>query len=89
MVLITVRVKLLIFSQSLLCSRYREMKVNEAGEKKEMVDIYMEKGMTREDATAIIDLMAKYQDLFIDTMMVDELGLRVPDEDDNPCSEGI
>ena len=66
-----------------------EMKVNEAGERKEMVDIYVEKGMSREDASIIIDLMAKYKDLFIDTMMVDELGLQVPNADDNPWFDGM
>lgn len=38
------------------------------GEKKEMVELYTQKGMTDADATAVIDIMAKYPRIFVDTM---------------------
>jgi DNA damage-binding protein 1 len=45
-----------------------------------MIDIYVEKGMTREDAALIVQTMAKYKDFFVDIMMTHELELQVPDE---------
>jgi VIT1/CCC1 family predicted Fe2+/Mn2+ transporter len=59
------------------------------GEKKEMVEIYMNKGMTEEEATTIIDVFARHEELFVDLMMVEELGLEVPDEDATPWKEGV
>ena len=54
------------------------------GEIEEMIGIYEGKGLGKEDATLVISTMAKYDDLFINRMMVDELGLQVPEEDENP-----
>jgi len=60
-----------------------------AGEINEMVEIYMEKGLSEEDAESVISTLAKYKDVFIDFMVQDELGLSVPDEDENPWKEGL
>lgn len=51
------------------------------GEIQEMVDIYVSKGMTEEDAASVINTMAKYKDFFVDVMMMQELELQVPDDD--------
>ena len=51
------------------------------GEKREMVEIYMQRGMNEEDATIIIETMSKYEDIFVDVMMVEELGLMPPEEE--------
>ena len=51
------------------------------GEMKEMVELYMLKGMSREDAETVITTMAKYKDFFVDVMMAQELELQVPDDD--------
>lgn len=59
------------------------------GEILEMVSIYEKKGMSKEDASSVINTMAKYKKFFIDQMMVDELGLQVPDEDENPWMDGL
>jgi DNA damage-binding protein 1 len=62
------------------------------GEIAEMIDIYVSKGFSREDATTIITTYTskpEYRDLFIDHMMVEELGHQVPDEDDNPAMDGL
>lgn len=64
-------------------SNYKE------GEIKEMVELYVERGMTHKDAEVCIRLMAKYEDFFVDVMMVEELGLQVPDEDENPWFDGL
>ena len=42
-----------------------------------MVEIYMKRGMSKEDATLVIETMAKYKDFFVDTMMQQELELQV------------
>ena len=36
--------------------------------------------MNLEDATVVIQTMAKYKDFFVDIMMTEELGLQVPEE---------
>lgn len=58
-----------------------EMENYPEGEIREMIDIYEERGMTREDATIVIQTMSKYKDFFVDVMMAEELALQVPDED--------
>lgn len=65
------------------CDNYIE------GEKKEMVDLYMNKGMSFEDATIVIETMSKYRDIFVDCMMVEELGLMPVDPDDSPLKNGL
>lgn len=66
-----------------------ELENYKEGEIKEMVEIYEEKGMSRQDAEIVVRTMAKYEDFFVDQMMVDELGMTVPDEDDNPWWDGL
>ena len=43
------------------------------GEIQEMVDIYTERGMSREDATTVITVMAQYKEFFVDVMMAEVL----------------
>jgi hypothetical protein len=50
------------------------------GEIQEMVDIYVSKGLSPEDAKLVIETMAKYDDFFVDIMMQQELELQVPEE---------
>lgn len=59
------------------------------GEIKEMVEMYVDRGMSHKDAEVCIRLMAKYEDFFVNVMMVEELGLQVPDEDENPWFDGF
>lgn len=59
-----------------------ELKNYPEGEKAEMVELYEEEGMTKEDATVIVETFAKYPEKFVNLMMVDELGLEKWDEDD-------
>jgi len=58
-----------------------EMENYPEGEIREMIDIYETRGMTREDATMVIQTMSKYKDFFVDVMMAEELALQVPDVD--------
>jgi VIT1/CCC1 family predicted Fe2+/Mn2+ transporter len=56
----------------------------------EMVEVYMAKGLNEEDSKTIVNIIAKDPKLFVDFMMVDELGLLV-DVDDKwgPLKQGI
>lgn len=58
-----------------------EMENYPEGEIREMIDIYENRGMSREDATKVIETMSKYKDFFVDVMMAEELALQVPEED--------
>jgi len=66
-----------------------EYENNPDDEKQEMIDIYVEKGLSRDVATEIIGLMVSNEKFFVDQMVQDELGLTVPDEDDNPWHDGF
>lgn len=61
------------------------------GEIQEMVDIYISKGMSPEDAESVIRTMSKYKKFFVDLMMAQELELQVPEEDHivQSCKEGF
>jgi hypothetical protein len=49
------------------------------GEVNEMCELYVAKGMSSEHARLAISTLSTYPDLFVDLMMVQELGLSVPD----------
>ncbi|EAR83460.3 integral membrane protein (macronuclear) [Tetrahymena thermophila SB210] len=56
-------------------------------EKAEMIELYENKGISREDATQIVEIMSKYKQAWVDIMMVEELGL-IPQEE-NPIKNAI
>lgn len=58
------------------------------GEIQEMIEIYTGKGMSAADAELVIRVCAKYEDLFVDMMLVDELGIEPPGEDDSAYKDG-
>ena len=58
------------------------------GEEQEMVDLYEQKGLPREEAVKVIAIMSKHRDFFVNVMMAEELELIVPDPDDNPWIAG-
>ncbi|MBD3188849.1 hypothetical protein GF325_18615, partial [Candidatus Bathyarchaeota archaeon] len=57
------------------------------GEKLEMVELYEDKGMKKEDAEAMVDIMSKYKDTWVDIMMVEELGIL--EDNDSPLNNAI
>jgi VIT1/CCC1 family predicted Fe2+/Mn2+ transporter len=59
------------------------------GEKDEMVEIYRDKGLSKEDATELVEVLAKNKNNFIDTMMVEELGMLPPSPDESPAMGGL
>ncbi|MFW9998113.1 MAG: VIT1/CCC1 transporter family protein, partial [Candidatus Odinarchaeota archaeon] len=50
------------------------------GEKQELVELYMEKGLTKEDASSIVSIISRNKSAWIDIMMVEELGILESDE---------
>jgi len=53
------------------------------GEIMEMIELYESKGFSKEDATLIIETMAKYKDFFVDHMCVQELEVLPPGENED------
>lgn len=49
------------------------------GEKRELEEIYMARGMAEQDARDVVEIIAKDKKAWVDTMMVEELGI-MPDE---------
>lgn len=68
-----------------------ETKHFQDGEVKEMVELYMEKGVAKEDAVAILTRMVRYPAFFVEHMMVVEHGVMAADEDDKwgPARQGL
>lgn len=50
------------------------------GEKREMVELYVAKGMTEEDARTVVDIFARHKSTWVDVMMIEELGIVETDE---------
>lgn len=59
------------------------------GEMEEMVSLYTKRGMDRADAEQVVKLMAPHRAFFVDIMTVEQLGLAIPDADDNPWKDGF
>ena len=45
------------------------------GEKKEMIEIYISKGMNEEDANEIVEILSRNKETWINVMMAEELGI--------------
>jgi len=53
-------------------------------EKREMITIYQQKGLSPEEALEVVNLLLENPKVFLDTMMVEELGLLQEDGDSSP-----
>jgi len=58
-------------------------------EKREMVDIYTEKGLSRADAEEVVELLLQHKETFLDVMMIEELGLMPLDKNASPLKGAI
>lgn len=54
-----------------------------------MIEFYTKKGMPENEAETTVRTMAKYKDLFIDVMMVEELGILPEQEDDDSLTSAL
>jgi len=68
-----------------------EMEHNLDGEVKEMAQLYIQKGCSREDSLTILSVMSNYKDLFLEHMMAVEHGILAPDDSDKwqPLKQGF
>jgi vacuolar iron transporter family protein len=57
------------------------------GEKHELMELYMSKGMSEEDSKIVIDLISKNKKAWIDIMMVEELG--IIQEEESPLKNAL
>jgi VIT1/CCC1 family predicted Fe2+/Mn2+ transporter len=48
------------------------------GEIREVVEIFIKRGMEQADAEHIVPILARYEDIFVNFMVSEELGLQVP-----------
>lgn len=58
-----------------------EVEINPQGEISEMIDIYEQKGISREDATLVANTLSKYEEFWVEHMMLTEIGMMPPDGD--------
>mmetsp|Transcript_23240 Transcript_23240/g.30098 ORF Transcript_23240/g.30098 Transcript_23240/m.30098 type:complete len:298 (+) Transcript_23240:97-990(+) len=59
------------------------------GEIEEMIQIYINKGVSEADAKLIMTTLSKYPDVFVRLMCVDELGFIAPDEESECWKNGL
>ncbi|NNC95815.1 MAG: hypothetical protein HKN92_09660 [Chitinophagales bacterium] len=64
-----------------------EVDVNPEGEKEEIRLIYENKGVSKEDSKQISEIISKYKNVWVDTMMVEELGLF--NEEESPVKNAL
>jgi|TARA_B100001093_G_scaffold146056_1_gene138778 VIT1/CCC1 family predicted Fe2+/Mn2+ transporter len=57
------------------------------GEKEELKELYVEKGMSQDDSDKVVEILAKYPDMMVDVMMADELG--IIEDDESPIFKGL
>lgn len=57
------------------------------GEKLELKELYMSKGMAEEDAVRIVDIISKNRETWVDIMMVEELG--IVEEEESPLKNAV
>eukprot|EP01125_Pyxidicula_operculata_P009796 TRINITY_DN3219_c0_g1_i1.p1 TRINITY_DN3219_c0_g1~~TRINITY_DN3219_c0_g1_i1.p1 ORF type:complete len:376 (+),score=89.39 TRINITY_DN3219_c0_g1_i1:81-1208(+) len=66
-----------------------EYENNPEDEKNEMIELYMKKGLDEDQAKELVKVLSLNKSNFIDTMMVEELGLLPVDPDDSPAKAGL
>ncbi len=57
------------------------------GEKRELVEIYTEKGLPEADATQVVDILSGHKQAWVDIMMVEELG--IVEESESPWGNAV
>ena len=57
------------------------------GEKQELEELYVDKGMSEKDAKTVVEIIAKNKDAWVDIMMVEELG--IIESDESPLKNAI
>ena len=66
-----------------------EVKTHPDGEIREMIDLYISKGLSEEDSISVARTLAKYEDFWIEHMMLHEIGMMVPDVSKSPLKGAL
>lgn len=66
-----------------------EVENHAEGEVYEMIQIYESKGLSSEDAVVVARTLSKYPKFWIEHMMLTEIGILPPDENDSPALSGF
>jgi DNA damage-binding protein 1 len=53
-----------------------------------MVELYSKRGMDENDARAVVDILSKNHEHFVDVMMVEELGILPPNPEESQAKMG-
>ncbi len=64
-----------------------ELENHPEGERRELIEIYEEKGLSAEDAGTLVGILEKHPGVMVDTMMVEELGIL--EEHESPMKNGL
>jgi vacuolar iron transporter family protein len=65
----------------------QELKNSAQGEKKELESVYTHKGLSKKDAIDVVEKMSKHTNVFVDTVMEEELG--VSESKESPMRNAI
>jgi len=57
------------------------------GEQRELVELYQAKGLPPADAQAMVDILARHKEAWVDVMMREELG--IVESDESPAKNGL
>ncbi|WP_040212637.1 VIT1/CCC1 transporter family protein [Clostridium polynesiense] len=57
------------------------------GEKLELIELYMDKGMSQEDAETVTEIISKNEKTWVDIMMIEELG--IIEEEESPVKNAM
>jgi VIT1/CCC1 family predicted Fe2+/Mn2+ transporter len=57
------------------------------GEIKEMIELYSEKGLPKEEAEKMVGILSKHKEAWVDVMMVEELG--IVEDDESPLKNAL
>eukprot|EP01119_Soliformovum_irregulare_P010953 TRINITY_DN2704_c0_g1_i1.p1 TRINITY_DN2704_c0_g1~~TRINITY_DN2704_c0_g1_i1.p1 ORF type:complete len:199 (+),score=23.96 TRINITY_DN2704_c0_g1_i1:271-867(+) len=59
------------------------------GEVREMIELYMSKGLDEPSATRLVEILSQKRDAFVDIMMAEELGISIDDAEETPWKHGL
>lgn len=64
-----------------------EVENHPEGEKQELIELYMAKGLSKEDSEQITEILSKSRKVWVDVMMVEELG--IIEDEESPLKSAI
>lgn len=77
------------FSRSQMAMEYEEVRARPHDEVQEMICHYRNRGVSEEDARAITTTLSKYESVWVEHMMAEELGVQLPRARTAPVTSGL